>query len=309
MVRLACVSLPALPLQLVLREEPALRGMPVAVVESQRAQAPLLWVSTTGWHQGLRPGMLHAAALSLAGDLQARVVAPERVATAAASLTTLLRRFSPHVEAARDEPGLFWLSALGMGRLHGTPRAWGDGIHGALGEQGWRAAVVIGVGHFTCAAVARGRRGVRVFGDAATERQAACRVPLHRLGLTPQVLEDLEELDVRRLGDLLRLPPDGLLQRFGSDLHRLHRLAAHALDRPLQPLAERLPITDLLLVEPAEVDAARLLFLIKGRLPFLLADLTARQEALHTLHVTLTLDDHSRQDLPCSRPAPRGRKS
>ena len=128
MVRLACVSLPALPLQLVLREEPALRGMPVAVVESQRAQAPLLWVSTTGWHQGLRPGMLHAAALSLAGDLQARVVAPERVATAAASLTTLLRRFSPHVEAARDEPGLFWLSALGMGRLHGTPRAWGDGM-------------------------------------------------------------------------------------------------------------------------------------------------------------------------------------
>lgn len=294
MVRLACINLPALPLQLVLGDEPALRQVPVAVVASERAQAPLLWVNRQGWHKGLRPGMRHAAALSLAGDLRARVVAPARVREAVSGLTALLRRFSPHVEPAAEEPGLFWLSALGLQRLHGTPRAWAGAMHQTLEAQGWRAAVVVGGGHFTCAAAARGRRGVRIFRDLAQEREAACRVPLQRLNLAPQALEALAQLGVRRLGDLLELPPDGLLQRFGKDVHRLHRLTTHALERPLQPQAERTPVTALLLLEPPESDAARLLFRIKGRLPFLLEELRARQEALYTLHVALTLDDHTR---------------
>lgn len=294
MVRLACVSLPALALQLALQEAPALRGVPVAVVASERAQAALLWVNAAAWRQGLRPGMRHAAALSLAGDLRARVVAPERVQAVVEQLIVLLRHLSPHVEPSTDEPGLFWLSALGMRRLYRTPRAWGEAIHETLAAQGWRVAVVVGSGHFLCAAVARGRRGVTVLRDATAERRAAWAVPLHRLGLLPRELEALEQLGLACLGDLVRLPADGLLQRFGTGLYRLHRLATGALARPLQPEAERVPVTDLLFVDPPETDASRLLFLAKGRLPFLLGDLAARQEALRTLRVTLTLDDRTR---------------
>jgi protein ImuB len=54
-------------------------------------------------------------------------------------------------------------------------------------------------------------------------------------------------------------------------------------------------VNDLLFVEPPERDAERLLFLVKGRLPFLLADLAARQEGLHRLRLELELDDHSRR--------------
>jgi protein ImuB len=141
-----------------------------------------------------------------------------------------------------------------------------------------------------------------VFADGASERRAACQVPLARLGLTPKEAEPLEQLAVTRLGHLLRLPAEGLISRFGTRLYRLHRLAAGALADPLAPEPERLPVEDLLFVEPAESDAARLLFLVKGRLPFLLDRLAARQQALHTLHLDLRLDDRTRHALAI-RPA------
>lgn len=297
MVSLACLSVPALPLQLALRAEPALRAQPVAVVESERAQAPLLWVNAYAWQRGLRPGMRHAAALSLAGDLHARVVPADAVRAAIAGLTGQLHRFSPHVEPSADGPGVFWLSARGLKPLYGHPRRWGELIRQAMATQGWQAALAVGQGHFACYALARAGRGVQVFRDADSERQAAGRVPLSRLGLPPEDLAALEQLAIYWLGDLLRLPADGLADRFGPALYRLHRLASGALGESLQPEAERLPASDLLFVDQPEMDAARLLFLVKGRLPFLLGQLAARQEALHTLRLKLVLDDRTEHAL------------
>jgi protein ImuB len=310
MARLACISLPALPLQLALRGEPelrepelhgqpvrGLRELPVAVVESERAQALLLWVNGAAWRKGVRPGMRHAAALSLCGNLRARVVAAEAIEQAVRELTVCLRRFSPHVEPSAEEPGVFWLSGLGLKRLFGRPAVWADAIHHTLHEEGWRAAVAVGHGHFTTYAAAQARLGVQVFRDAEAEHRAACQVPLERLALDPKDLEALDQLGLARLGDLLRLPSEGLPPRFGRRLYRLHRQASGALSDPLQPQPERLAVNDLLFVEPPERDAERLLFLIKGRLPFLLADLAARQEGLHKLRLELELDDHSRRAL------------
>jgi protein ImuB len=302
MVSLACLSVPALPLQLALRAEPALREHPVAVVESERAQAPLCWVNAHAWRCGLRPGMRHAAALSLAGDLRARVVPAEAVRAAVAELTGHLRTYSPHVEPSADEPGVFWLSARGLKHLYRHPQRWGEALRRAVEAEGWQAALAVGQGHFTCYALSRAGRGVRVFRDAPAERRAAGQVPLARLGLPPRELAALAQLGLLRLGDLLRLPADGLAERFGPALYRLHRLAAGALGEPLQPQAERLPARDLLFVEPPERDAARLLFRVKGRLPFLLGQLAARQEALHILHLALRLDDRTEQALTV-RPA------
>lgn len=302
MACLACINVPALPLQIALREEPDLRKYPAAVVESDRAQALVLWANRLAWRQGIRPGMRHAVALSLCGDLRARVVELERVRASAAALTELLHRFSPHVEPSADEPGVFWLGARGLRRIFPSARAWAEAIHDALRSSGWRASAVAGEGHFTCYAVARAAQGVHAFPDWNGEQRVARQVPLAQLGLTPQESSPLEQLAVTRLGDLLRLPADGTLQRFGKHLYRLHRLAAGALADPLNPQGERLPVTDLLFVEPPEEDAGRLLFLVKNRLPFLLAQLAARQEALHALRLELLLDDHSRRTVTV-RPA------
>ncbi len=45
MGRLACISLPAFPLQLLLQRELLWRDRPVAVVKEDKPQAELLWVN------------------------------------------------------------------------------------------------------------------------------------------------------------------------------------------------------------------------------------------------------------------------
>ena len=74
MDRLACIDLPAFPLQLLLRRRPEWKDRPVAVVDKDTAQGKLLWVNERARASRLLPGMRYAAALSLDGSLCAAEV-------------------------------------------------------------------------------------------------------------------------------------------------------------------------------------------------------------------------------------------
>jgi protein ImuB len=89
---------------------------------------------------------------------------------------------------------------------------------------------------------------------------------------------------------LLRLPAEGLLERFGPELHRLHQVAAGDLWSPLRPQAPLDPIRRSVLLDDPESDATGLLFLIKRLLHPMLATLAARGQALAVLDVRLRPD-------------------
>lgn len=295
MARLACVSVPALPLQILLRERPGWHGQPVAVVAEEKAQARVLWVNRLARRQGVRAGLRHAEALSLVGALRAAAVPPVEVAAGVAALTALLRRFSPHVEPSRTEPGVFWLDGSGLHRLYRGARAWSQAIHAALVEAGFHATVAAGFSRFGSYATARARQGALALPDAAAERVLVRTVPLERLGLAPQERDALEQLGIRTVAGLLTLPATGLLARFGPELHRLHRQAAGLLAEPLQPSPEPVPLRERLVLEPPERDATRLLFRLKPRLEALLDALAVRGQALEALRLHLALDDNGTQ--------------
>jgi protein ImuB len=111
--RLACVDLPALPLQLLLRRHPDWASHPVAVVEEDRPQGLILWVNERARKRRVRPGQRYAEGLSLAADLHAAVVPRRAIDEAERRLTWQLRRFSPGVEP--------WPRAGGRGEA--PPRA------------------------------------------------------------------------------------------------------------------------------------------------------------------------------------------
>ena len=291
MARLACVNVPALPLQVLLRRRPEWKAHPVAVVAEEKAQAPILWVNGRARHQGVRAGMRHAGGLALTGELRAGTVPSAEIARNVAALVRCLHRFSPHVEPSPEEPGVFWLDAGGLNRLYPSLEGWGQRVRDALGRAGFLARVVVGFSHFGTYAVAKLHPGVAVFADADGERRAARQVPLERLGIEPEARDALDQLAVHTLADLLRLPPSGLAQRFGPGLYRLHRLAAGTLADPLQPVAERATPREEIVLEYAESGVTPLLFLIKNRVHFLFSDLAARRESLRTLTLELTLDD------------------
>jgi protein ImuB len=177
--RLACVDLPAFPLQLLCRRHPDWRGLPVVVVTEDKPQGVITWVNEKARAARILPGQRYAHALSLAADLRAGVISDDDVALGVAEVCERLRAFSPAIEPYADRPGVFWLDASGLERLYGSLRHWGREVFGHLREQGWNAALVLGFTRFGTYAVARARpHGVTLFDDEPGERAAARDVPL-----------------------------------------------------------------------------------------------------------------------------------
>ena len=323
MDRMACVDVPALPLQLLMRWRPAWAAHPAAVVDRDRPQGVVEWVNEPARRAGVLPGMSYAAGLSLAGGLRAAEVPPGDVAAGVDAIVGLLRRFTPGVEPSRARPGVFWLDASGLQPLFASLADWGCGVRAHLRVAGFRTWVVVGFTRFGTFALARagaemdpraaGRRGrhgarrrgrgsgaeaerrgadrgVTVLDDVAAERRAACRVPLCRLDVDPALRDALDRLGVRTVGAFLRLPAAGVRRRFGREAHRLHREAAGDLVVPFQPAPAVEPLARRLDLDAPETGIEGLLFRVKQALDPLLGVMASRHEALAGLELRLRLD-------------------
>jgi protein ImuB len=312
-VKIACLDLPALPLQLVWRKEPELRAQAVVVIDEDRPQGTVLWACERARGAGVLPGQRYAHSLSLHRGLRARVVPPEQIEAAITELRTALHALSPRVEPS-EEPGTFWLDGEGLERIfvdgeRATIRgqAWGMAIQRAIAELRFAGAVVVGFSRFATYAIARATRGgVTVLRSDADERTGASAVPLARLDVDPKLRDSLARLGVTTLGQMVRLPGGGILERFGHEAHRLYQLAAGERWDPLVPLAPPEAPDEHVVLDDDEQDIERLVFFLKGAIDRLFERLAARGRALTALHVELTLrhavgDTELRAD--CIKPA------
>lgn len=292
MSRLACVEIRDFPLQLLLKREPAFQGRPVAVVEADRPQARILWADERARACGILPGMRYAAGLALASHLCAGVVTAQEIEKGVLEVARKLRAFGPDVEPSEKDPGVFRIGSRGLDLLYPSLRLWAVRIRGALLEAGLRAAVVVSFRRFAAYALARALPEPRAWVLASPEEEHARlkRVPLARLSLPPDARDALLALGVRTVGDLLRLPPAGLLDRFGEEVFHVFRAASGRDDLPVQPAAAEETLREEAILDDGESDVQRLLFLLKPMLDRLLGRLAARREALAALVLELKLD-------------------
>jgi len=300
--RLACVDLPAFPLQLLLRRHPDWAGHPAAVVAEDKPQGLVLWVNDSARQQGVLPGLRYAAAFALASTLRAGEVSLDESEKALGELAARLMRFTPEVEPAAQEPGVFWLNGSGLQRLYASPKQWATLIQRDLADSGFNANLVVGFSRFGSYAVAKTKAGITIFRDGAEEQQAASAVPLNRLNIEPKFRDALSKLGITTVGALLSLPPGGLRERFGKEAYRLHRMAAGELWTPLAPTVPVEPARQKIILDDAESDSTRLLFLIKQLLHPLLTTLAARHQALVALWLSLSID-HGERFKESLRPA------
>jgi protein ImuB len=286
---IACLDLPALPLQLVWRTEPAWRAHPVVVIDEDRPQGQVLWACERARAAGVLVGQRYAHALALCAALRARVVPPEQIDAAIAELRVALHRVSPGVEPGLS-PGTFWLDGSGLAQLYPDPAAWGAAIEREVTALALRGAVVVGFSRFASYALARAtRHGVTVLPSRDAERTAAAAVPLARLDVDPKLRDALARLGVTTLGRMIQLPGGGILERFGRDAHRLYQLAAGERWDPLIPIAPPEAPDERITLDDDEHDVERLVFTIKTALDRLLARLAARARAITALHLELAL--------------------
>ncbi len=304
---LACIVVPALPLQILALRDPIARDQPAVVVTEDRPQGVILWTNRLARGLGVLPGMRYAAALALHNDLRAGVVADAEIDVAVLQVAGLLRQFSPRVEPSRDEPGVFWLDASGLDSLFGSLPRWAGELRAHLLQHHWHAAVATGWQRYALYAIAKHFRGIRVCADPGQEVRLEARVALSALGPTGQgsykglglpaeVRDALALLGIQTLGQFLALPEAALRERHGPEAFALHRLARGQITLPLRPeLPVPLPeaLRDL---EPPDDNSERLLFVARGLLAPLLRELAVRREAVAAIRLCLDLEQ-PKQDM------------
>lgn len=289
MERLACVDVPALPLQLFVARHPDWRGEPAAVVDHDAPHGVVLWANERAQRDGVLAGLRYSAALALCTDLRAGEVGASDIESGVTELCDVLRRFSPHVEPSTPEPGVFWVDMSGLDLLHPSRIAWSKAVRAAVLAAGFESAVVAGFRRFSTYAIAKALHGARVlvFDEQSAEETLARRVPLRRIGLAPRVRDDLEKLAVRTVGDLLRLPVESVLIRFGPETARLHALASGSLAAPLEPLAVVLPPRASIDLDFALTGVEEIVCVVEDLARPLLRELALRGHAVKRLHVQL----------------------
>lgn len=300
--RIACIDLPALPLQLLLHDHPRWREHPAVVVEDDRPQGVITWVNEHARRMRILPGMRFAAARSLASQLRAAIVPPERIEHAMGELFAALCTFSPRVEPSPDRPGVFWLDPEGLAKLYGSLEQWSMAVSHELTARGFSSAVIVGFHRYRSYAIARTHAGCWVIHAPAREATMAAAVPLDRLAISPSLRDELAALGVHTLGEFMALPGHELRMRLGEEAKLLHDAASDAHWAPLLPRKLVDPIRDRIELEPPETDHARLLFRLKSALQHLLDRLAERGKALSALHLELRLD-HADSHHECLEPA------
>jgi protein ImuB len=287
--RWACVSFAALPLQLLVRNQRGFRDLPAVVVSEDKPQGKVLWANDHALRSGALPGHSYAVALSIVSGLRAGVVSGIEIATATEEVKSVLWEFSPQLEAG-EEAGVFWLDASGLGRLYPSLADWASALRARLLDIGLSASVVVGWSRFGSYAIARAIREQRVFETVEEERAAVARVPLACLDIDPEFRDVLHKLGIHTVEALLTLPVNGVLMRFGKLAERLHEIAGGTRYDPLQPSLWQAPLLERALLDDAERDTTRLLFVIKRLLDGLLGQLARRVQALASLTLTCKLD-------------------
>lgn len=367
MDRTACVDIPALPLQLLLRAHPewmvtapsadasqigvsdvaadsapAPELPPVAVVDEDRPQGVVLWIGEAAFRRGVRTGMRYATALSLAPGLRAGVVPPDEIEAGRAAIVEILFRFTPGIEPCDADPGVFHLDASGLARLLGPPDVWAAALRDALLAAGFRSRIAVGFTRFGVRAAAKtvpsdavreavrdavrdgpressravsrttsvdgdrgaAMRGIVVFASPEEERRAAERTPLARLGIEPSLRDMLGKLGIFTAGEFLALPAEGILRRFGKEALAFRRFAEGGPGTPLARTIPPDPLTESVVLEHAESDAERLVFIAKRLLDPLVARAAARGLAITGVVLGCSLERHPalREELRAAAP-------
>ncbi|HEX5052630.1 MAG TPA: DNA polymerase Y family protein [Planctomycetota bacterium] len=287
--RVACVDVPALPLQLVLRAHPDWQNDPVVLVEDDRPQARIVWANRHARAARIVRGQRCQDAEALASRLHTAVVPAADLDRASTELLRLLLDYSPVVEPVRTEPGLFFVDANGLHELFSGLEAWAHALHGALGRRGFTAAVVVGFVRFATFAIARSRPGWRLLGSPDEEQELAAKAPFALLDGSPKLREQMQALGIRTLGDFLRLPAGELGRRFGKEAKEL-LLRATAGSPPLTPARLCEPLRFRHDFDIADADLERFLAVLSDGLHDAVPKLMERGEAIAALCVTLQLE-------------------
>ncbi len=296
--RIACLYVPALPLQSLLRAEPELYGGAVAVTQEAGPRGVVLCATPAAI--GVWPGMTAVQAQSACPGLVVRAIAPALIRSAEDALHDLALAFSPLVE--RRGGGVL-LEIGDLGPLFPSERELGAALLAQSGKLGLDAQLAIAAHAATARVLARSRAGATIVPPGEDRAYLA---PLPLLALLPDLgqVEVLNRWGIRTAGELAALPRAQLASRLGPAGVALHRLACAEDTRPLSPTAPEETLSEVLDLDESLDNLEPLSFVLRGLLDRLVARLALRSLACgkYTLRLTLESRGHDERAIAIASP-------
>jgi protein ImuB len=300
-MRLACLSVPDFTLAALLRAEPDLCGVPVAVADGPGPRARLLAVSSAAARCGVAAAITTAQAKAIAADLVVRQLSPDALRAAQAALCDAAESFSPRVEDAGG--GTAYLDLEGLGSLCDSEsqlanalaqRAMRLGLAAQVGVAGSKVAAYLAACH---------GGGVTVI-PPGEEWHFLAPVPIQRLEPSPELTVTLQRWGIRCIGDLAALPVSAIGTRLGPEGVLLVRRARGEDDRPLVPRPLPLHFEEGIDLEYGLEALEPLLFVLRGLLDRLTTRLALRGCVCGDLRLSLRLATRGRDDRTVAVAAP-----
>ncbi len=295
MERLACVNIPHLALQVLLRDNPDWRSKPTVLVDKNTPQGIVLQMNKAAMPFAIRKGMRFSTARSLCEKINAGVVTPSMIEKTVKHFHADLFEFCPEIDLgsfsslvpALDSGNAFrfsgtaWLRVTGLDTLFGSYEKWAKELYKHLKISGLTPSISIGFSRFGSYVLAKNKKtGITIPKEESESRKRVYQSKLDVLDLNPKALSKLDRLGVKRLDELLKLPPESIRKRFGLEAFALWKESSDLKTQMLKPIHYEAPLEEVVTFDEAEWDATRLLFSVKTSLHRLCLKLRIRSHDL-----------------------------
>jgi protein ImuB len=292
-----CIALPQLPLEALRCEE---TDQALIVTACEGSTRWVICCNPAAERSGLKAAMnytvalaIHPQATALERKPRAEHAALERLAAWAYqfSSTVILGEIPEELRLART--GALWLEIGASLKLFGGFRALIEHLERELGLLHY--TYQLGIAPTLQGASLLARAGLRL---VVTTPHALCmrirNLPISKLVLAPEIIQQLHLAGIRKIGLLLELPREGVAKRFGAEVSNfLDRLTGAAADpRPVFRLPDRYEAHFEFELEVRSTEA--LLFPLRRMLRELAGFLRARDTGVQ--HFTITLAHRDRAD-------------
>src|SRR5262245_5842485 len=258
------------------RDRPELRGRPVVVGADPRGRGVVSAASYEARRYGVHSAMPIGQAYRLCPQAAYLPVDMPKYVRVSAEIMRILHAYTPLVEPlSLDEA---FLDVTGSASLFGAGVEVARAIKGRIrAETGLTASAGVAPNKFLAKIASDLRKPdglveVQHGGEAAFLRD----LPIARLwGVGPAAEAELERLGVRTIGELARIAPRVLTQRFGSSGAHLQALARGEDDRPVVPWEDPKSVGAEETFEHDTQDLARLRRTLLGQADRVAAELRA----------------------------------
>ena len=221
---IACVLIPGFELRAALRARPGLELRPAALAPAPGTEPLLGSVTAAAEAAGVKPGMRLGEALATCPSL---VLVEEDPSAAEEAWEQMLRRLEDAgIAPAPEGPGCVYFNTKGVERLYGGVEAALKRALAAVGSA-WDPRAGAAQRRFAALAAANVARPgqVLVVADGTRAPEFLAPLPLGMLPLAEERREELNQLGVRTIGGLARLPRAAVSERLGQDGRRAWSLA------------------------------------------------------------------------------------